>query len=479
MEMLKTSKYFQTVRRTDGFAVFHSLFGRLSHVDMKTKDFIDTFQRPTSVEKIISEYSGYYAKELTVLINELKSRSLLVPVDTDEYEVVKRDMRFRELCLPTGYLVRALQLIISNSCNFSCKFCFFKNHVSASRLDLAERESNMQMSPDMARMAIENVLNIQRKNGQKSLTIEFFGGEPLMNWPVINYVLETFGHNEREGFPQINYSVTTNGKAMTREMAEIFKKNNVTVTVSYNFPTACEEPDRQKYPNFHPVKKSLEILKETGNNLTFNTVLSTDALEYFDSKSYVDLCLYYNVQMIGLILDLDLKFYKNKANGNKAMDTIMETFQYAKQQRIPVVGYWHEPFAQITGHQALNFDSGFKCCPGEGCKLSVEPEGHVFVCKGCSEGIGHISKPEKIFTHPKYIEYAFHAYRNAPECEGCMIENFCSTGCMGSIERHFKTISAVDNLWCEVFKELTIRLIHQMELNEFGINQFAFPQGVE
>ena len=160
------------------------------------------------------------------------------------------------------------------------------------------------------------------------------------------------------------------------------------------------------------------------------------------------------------------------------MDTIMQTYRYAKKCGIPVVGYWHEPFAQIAGHQELNFTSGFKCCPGEGCKLSVEPEGHVFVCKGCSEGIGHISDLEKIFSHPKYKEYAFHAYRNAPACKGCMIENFCSTGCMGSIERHYKTINAVDERWCQVFRELTVRLIHEMELYEFGVNRFEFPSKI-
>ena len=479
MEILKTSKYLHSVRRTDGYAIFHSLFGQLSHVDSRTREFLDTLRQPAPIEKIIPEYSNSNAKELTALVKELKSRSFLVPIDLDEYEVVQRDMRHRELCLPSGYLVRALQLIISNQCNFGCKFCFFKDHTSASRLDLVGRELNMQMSLDMARMAIENVLNIQRKHGQQSVNVEFFGGEPLMNWPAIKYVLETFGRNGREGFPKINYSITTNGKALSREMAAIFKKYDVTVTISYNFPATCEEPDPEKYSNFTSVKQSLEILKEIGNTLTFNTVLSTDALEYFDSKAYVDFCQHNNVQMIGLILDLNLEFYKDRTNSDKAMETIMATFQYAKQLGMSVVGYWHEPFAQIAGHRALNFDSGYKGCPGEGCKLSVEPEGHVFVCKGCSERIGHISDLEKVFSHPKYKEYAFHAYRNAPDCDGCIIENFCSTGCMGSIERHYKTIGAVDNPWCEVFKELTIRLISQMELREFGTNQFSFPSKVQ
>jgi uncharacterized protein len=478
MEILNTSKYLHTVPRTDGFAIFHSLFGRLSHVDLRTKELLDTLRHPEPIDKIISRYSGGNAPELTTLIEELQSRSFLVPADTDEYETVQRDMRFRELCIPSGYLVRALQLIISNQCNFGCKFCFFKDHTSASRLDLAGRESNMQMSLEMARMAIENVLNVQRKHGHQSLAVEFFGGEPLMNWPVIKNVLETYGRHGQNGFPKINYSITTNGKALTREMAALFKKYDVTVTISYNFPTTPEELDPEKYSNFHSVKQSLELLNEIGNSLTFNTVLSTDALKYFDSKTYVDFCRHNNVQMIGLILDLNLEFYKDPANSGKAIETIMTTYQYAKQLGIPVVGYWHEPFAQITGHQALNFDSGFKCCPGEGCKLSVEPEGHLFVCKGCSERIGHISDLEKTFSHPKYKEYAFHAYRNAPACDGCIIENFCSTGCMGSIERHYKTIGAVDNLWCEVFKELTLRLIRQMEPGEFGTNQFSFPAEV-
>ena len=215
MKKLKTSKYLQTVRRSDGFAVFHSLFGRLCHIDSKTMKLLNSFRQPVSIGNIITEYTDSNAKELTALVKELNARSFLVHMDSDEYGVVQRDMRYRELCLPSGYLVRALQLIISNRCNFGCKFCFFKDHTSASRLDLVGRESNMQMSPDMARMAIENVLNVQRKHGQKSVTVEFFGGEPLMNWPTIKYVLETFGRNGRKDFPRINFSITTNGKALS------------------------------------------------------------------------------------------------------------------------------------------------------------------------------------------------------------------------------------------------------------------------
>ena len=475
MKTLRTSKYLHTIRRTDGFALVHSLFGQLSLADPRTVEFLETLRQPAPLERIISEHSNGDSEGLASLVGELERRSLLVPADSDEYEAVERDMRFRELCLPSGYLVRALQLILSNRCNFGCKFCFFKDHTSATRLALAGRESNMQMSLDTVKMAVESVLSLQRKHGHRSVNIEFFGGEPLMNWPAIEYVLETFRRAGNDSLPLINYSITTNGKMLNRDMAALFKKYDVTVTVSYNFPTGVGDLDPNEYPNALRVNQSLDTLNEVGNAITFNTVLSLDALEYFDSTSYVDFCQARNVQMIGLILDLNLDFYKDPANSTRAMDAIMATFTCAKEVGIPVVGYWHEPFAQIAGRQALNFHSGFKCCPGEGCKLSVEPEGHVFVCKGCSECIGHISDLEGVLSHPKYKEYAFHAYRNAPECDGCMIENFCSTGCMGSIERHYDSIHAVDPPWCAVFRELTSRLIRQMEPSEFDDNVFSFP----
>jgi uncharacterized protein len=475
METLQTSRYLEALPHPDGHAVFHRLFGRLGHVDGTVLDMLTSLRQPMTLSDVIERHANGRPEALRGLIKRMIERSYIVEPEIDEYDVVRRDMRFRELCLETGYLVRALQLILSNRCNFGCTFCFFKQHGSAARREIEASPGNQQMSFEVARSSIEKVLEVQRRHGHPVVQVEFFGGEPLMNWPVIEQVLETVDASGKGGLPRIQYSITTNGRALTKEMAELFRKHQVTVTISYNFPTGDHAPTRTDDPKFSRVQQSLDYLKAAGNTVTFNTVLSTDALRHFDGKSYIDNARNYGVQMIGLILDLNLDFYKTPTNSERAMEAIMATYTYGKQVGVPIVGYWHEPYSQMVGKQALNLSSGFKACPGEGCKLSVEPEGHVFVCKGCTEPIGHMNDLPGVFASNKYREYAFRAYRGAPGCEGCLIENFCSSGCMGSLERHYGSLATTDKPSCEVFRELTRRLVYDTPLEGFGENRFTFP----
>jgi len=65
------------------------------------------------------------------------------------------------------------------------------------------------------------------------------------------------------------------------------------------------------------------------------------------------------------------------------------------------------------------------------------------------------------------------AFRNAPDCEGCEIENFCSGFCLGPLEKKYNNIYVIEESTCKVYKELTKRLIMDVEKNE--IDTFYTP----
>ncbi len=157
-------------------------------------------------------------------------------------------------------------------------------------------------------------------------------------------------------------------------MAETLKNYGVTVTVSFDAPNKIERSIIKKEKGGERVKRNLEILKKNGNWVTFNSVISKETLDDHDVKALVDIAKYYNIAMIGLILDLDLKFYENEANKEKVLKELWSTYQYGQSQGIPIVGYWHQIFNQIISKQPINLLSGYKTCPATGCKLSVEPE---------------------------------------------------------------------------------------------------------
>jgi uncharacterized protein len=470
MQKLIVSKYLQIVPRNTDYAVYHSLFGNLELINSEGKNLLELFKTSNSIDKVVDTFEKYEPSTIWSYINDLRTRSFLIQDGINEYELIEADYDKRKQYLQSGYLIRVLQLIMTNRCNFNCEYCFVNNmYDSKERAELQRRPTNMKMSFDIAKQSVTNLLDLLQRNGNRYLNIEFFGGEPLINWSVIEFVLETF-KNENSNGVNIIYSITTNGSLITERMAEIFKNYGVTVTVSFDAPSKIERSIIKKEKGGECVKRNLEILKKNGNWVTFNSVISKETLDEYDGKALIDIAKYYNIAMIGLILDLNLEFYENEANKEKVLKELWSTYRYGQSQGIPIVGYWHQIFNQIVGKQPVNFLSGYKTCPATGCKLSVEPEGHVFICKCCSGYIGHISDLDHVLASPQYEAYAMRAYMNAPECQGCEIEGFCSGVCMGSLEKKYHRLDVIEKSSCDVFKIITRKLIENVNAQEVDVN---------
>ncbi len=473
MHKLKVSKYLQVVPRRKDFAVYHSLYGNLMLVDAEGKTVLESFDGGCSVDKVIKRFDAYNASVIWSYIHDLRMRDFLVTEDCDEYEPVRSDAARREQQLEKGYLLRVLQLVVANTCNFNCRYCFVDAmYESEERTVLQHRSENMMMSFDTARQAIETLLGILERNGGSQLNIEFFGGEPLMNWALIKRVLDTF-RNKSPGDIELLYSITTNGSLITDEMAELFRRYNVTVTVSFDAPGPHGHAAVHREKGSDHVKENLEILKKHGDWVTFNSVISKETIDSYDGKALIDVARKYRIAMVGLILDLDLSFYSENSRRKRVIEELWLTYEYGRLQGIPVVGYWYQIFSQIAGRQPINLLSGYKTCPATGCKLSVEPEGHVFICKCCSGYLGHVSEPETVLSSQRYKQYSMQAYRNSPECNGCEIEGFCSGVCVGALEKKYRRADTVEKSSCEVYKGITKKLIENVEATDVDVNYLA------
>ena len=304
---------------------------------------------------------------------------------------------------------------------------------------------------------MRTLVDVMRRNGNDYLSVEFFGGEPLRNWPVIRHVLGTF--KNQWGGVNILYSVTTNGSLITAEMASAFKAYDVTVTVSVDIPTKLTRLPLTVAKSADRIRDSLTLLREHGNTVTFNSVISKETLAHIDGRRLIDVAREYAVPIVGLILDLDLAFYRVPQNREQALGVLMDTYQYGREVGVKVTGYWHQIFKQIVGEQATVARSGYKTCPATGCKVSVEPDGSIFTCKCTSSDLGSISDFDQILTSDTYAEYAMQAYRHAPDCDGCEIEGFCSGVCMGSFENQFQRRDMIETGACDMFRRITRDLI--------------------
>ncbi len=148
--------------------------------------------------------------------------------------------------------VEELMLIVSQSCNMKCTYCFAGggNYGHASEL----------MSSKVARDAVDFAVRL----GVRKIT--FFGGEPLLNFKVIREIVN-YTEEQKMG---VQYGIETNGTLITPEIAEFFKAHNIKTLVSMDGPREVNDACRKFVGGQGTYKSILKgIMNLKGNGVKF------------------------------------------------------------------------------------------------------------------------------------------------------------------------------------------------------------------
>lgn len=116
---------------------------------------------------------------------------------------------------------------VSNTCNLNCKYCYANG-------GNYNRKDNL-----MTIKTSNNIINSVIKKYDIIKTVYFFGGEPLLNFKVIQNVvtqLKKYYKNQK-----IDFRVVTNGLFLTKDKIDFFDKNNFKLYISIDGPKKIHE----------------------------------------------------------------------------------------------------------------------------------------------------------------------------------------------------------------------------------------------
>ena len=131
----------------------------------------------------------------------------------DTYETYVRDFKSRKT------VVKALCLHIAHDCNLACKYCFAEEGEYHGRRAL--------MSFEVGKKAIDFLL--ANSGNRRNLEVDFFGGEPLMNWNVVKQIVEYGRSKETEFDKKFRF---TNGMLLNDEVMEFANREMSNVVLS-------------------------------------------------------------------------------------------------------------------------------------------------------------------------------------------------------------------------------------------------------
>jgi uncharacterized protein len=145
--------------------------------------------------------------------------------------------------------VRKLELFVTEDCNLRCDYCWVPKNART-------------MSPETAKQAIDFLL--ENCGDADSLQVVLFGGEPLLEFPLVREVVAYGAGKARAVGKTIGWSLTTNGTLVTREMVDFAQRHHLNYLLSLDGGRETHDRHRCRPDgrgSFEDIVKRLPILK--------------------------------------------------------------------------------------------------------------------------------------------------------------------------------------------------------------------------
>ena len=200
--------------------VLDSLSGSVHAVDEVAYDIIAMFentQKDEIVKTILEKYPELTEAEVLKCIKDveaLKEEKLLFCEDIyeDKADVLKAK----------NNVVKALCLHVAHTCNLNCSYCFASQGKYHGEKAL--------MSFEVGKAALDFL--IKNSGTRRNLEVDFFGGEPLMNWQVVKDLVAYARYIEKEHNKNFRFTLTTNGMLLDDEVTEFCNREMDNVVLS-------------------------------------------------------------------------------------------------------------------------------------------------------------------------------------------------------------------------------------------------------
>ncbi len=446
--------------------VLDAASGALHVVDDIAYDITELFEK-TDEEEIIKIISKKYPsepkeeiKECIGQIKALKENGKLFSEDT--FEPYAGTLKQK-----TAGVVKALCLHVAHTCNLNCEYCFASQGKFHGERAL--------MSFEVGKRALDFL--VDNSGTRHNLEVDFFGGEPLMNFDVVKRLVKYARSIEKEKNKNFRFTLTTNGMLIDDDVIEFSNKEMSNVVLSLDGRREIHDKYRVDYSGNGSwekiVPKFQKFVKERGNKNYYMrgtfTHQNPDFLE--DIKVMLDLGF----------TELSMEPVVAKENDPAALTK--EDMEIVKEQYEKLAALMLEreksgkPFTFY--HYMLDIKGGpciYKRISGCGSGteyMAVTPWGDLYPCHQFvgdeKYKLGNIYDGVK--NKEAQQEFADCNLYAREECRSCWARLYCSGGCAANAYHKTGSVRGVYEEGCELFKKRMECAIALAVIRETGKNK--------
>ena len=218
-------------------------------------------------------------------LQKLKDRFFIYDIDEDVF-IEKVANAYRD---NKQYLFSATSLhifVLTNACNMCCVYC-------------QAQDSAQEKKGKMQEITAKAAVDIALQSPNEYLTFEFQGGEPLLNFETIKYIVEYSEQNKNH--KQIQYSLVTNTLLLDEEMIQFFKKYDVSISTSLD---GCKEVHNSNRPKidgdgtYDYFRKNIKWLQS--NDIQVGAIETTTKISLKNAEKIIE--TYHNLGLTHLFI---------------------------------------------------------------------------------------------------------------------------------------------------------------------------------
>lgn len=361
--------------------------------------------------------------------------------------------------------ISGLDLNISQICNMGCTYCFANQGLY---------DDVGLMSLEMAKKSVDLFNEISVSN---SLTIKFFGGEPLLNFKIMKDLVEYSARALEDR--HLDFEISTNGTIINEEILNFFKDNPIRIQVSVDGDKNYHDIYRRfrdGKPSYETIIKNLKIMKDFGLNPEIRATLchkNTDIkvfLKYFTNelgiKSKISPVMSEDVNVMLGVEDF-AEIYRNY------LDLYREVRVTKKYKAI----FYNSILSAMILHC---FDANSSSRPkprpyfcGAGIRMiSVDMSGNIYPCHGFigqdEFRMGNVYDSLDILKLKKFLKRINLAHKEG--CLNCFARNFCGGGCSHCFQFLNGDVNLPHSSFCEFIRTMyKLAIIFYVYMRDQGL----------
>lgn len=397
----------------------------------------DNFKSEDKIETLNKKYGQAIVLEAISEINELIDNKLLYTNETIVENRIKP-------------AVKAMCLNMAHDCNLKCEYCF------ASQGNFKGERS--LMSFEVGKKAFDYLV---KSSGKRiNLEVDFFGGEPLMNFETIKQLVDYARSIEKENNKKFRFTITTNGVLLDDEKIDYINENMDNVVLSIDGRKSVNDKMRKTVND----KGSYDVIVNNFKNL----VAKRKDKDYFARGTYTA----YNLDFSEDVKHMrELGFEKisvepvvTKPEEKYALlDEHVEILkaEYEKLAKMYIDAFKDKDKKFQFFHFNIELDGGpciYKRSVGCGAGteyVAVTPEGDFYPChQFVGETDFIIGNVDEGITKEEVVDKFRHVSVNEkPTCKECWAKYYCSGGCHANAYNFNQDFKIPYKVGCELEKK--------------------------